>query len=242
VRIFVMGENRWRDEHEWPLTRTRYTRWFFHSEGDAGHAGGGLSPTGPGDEPPDRFLYDPRDPAPTVGGPTSLPALFLGTNSGPRDQRRVEERPDVLVYSSTPLEQPIEVTGPLTVTLYAATSAVDTDFVAKLMDVAPDGFSRILAEGILRARFRDGYASPRLVEPGEVYVFTIDLVATSNLFLAGHRLRVVLTSSSFPRFDRNPNTGHPLGVDGPADLRTAQQTIYHDSLRPSHILLPLIPR
>jgi uncharacterized protein len=242
VRIFVMGENRWRDEQDWPLARTRYTQWFLHSDGDAARAGGGLSPIKPADEPPDRYLYDPHDPAPTVGGPTSLPALFLGTNSGPRDQQRVEERPDVLVYTSVPLEQPTEVTGPLLVNLYAATTAPDTDFVAKLMDVSPDGVSRILAEGILRAQFRDGYDRPRPVQPGQVDAYSIDLAATSNLFLAGHRIRVAVTSSSFPRFDRNPNTGHPLGVDGPEDLRTAQQTIYHDSDLPSHILLPLISR
>jgi uncharacterized protein len=241
VRIFVMGENRWRDEQDWPLARTRYTRWFLHSDGNAAEAGGSLSPIGPAEERPDRYVYDPHDPAPTLGGPTSLPALFLGTNSGPRDQRRLEERADVLVYTSTALEKPMEVTGPLTITLYAATSAMDTDFIAKLMDVAPDGFSRILAEGTLRARFREGYDSPRPVKPGAVYAYLIDLVATSNVFLAGHRIRVAVTSSSFPRFDRNPNTGHPLGVDGPEDLRTAQQTIYHDHQRPSHILLPLIP-
>jgi putative CocE/NonD family hydrolase len=242
VRIFIMGENQWRDEQEWPLARTRYTRWFLHSDGAAGTSGGSLSPIPPAEEPPDRYLYDPQHPAPTVGGPTSLPALFLGTNSGPRDQRQVEERADVLVYTSAALEQPVEVTGPLTVTLYAATTAPDTDFVAKLMDVCPNGVSRILAEGIRRARFRDGYDHPQPLASGRVYEYTIDLVATSNLFLAGHRIRLALTSSSFPRFDRNPNTGNPLGVDGPEELRPARQAVFHDRERPSHILLPVIPR
>lgn len=242
VRIFVMGENRWREEDEWPLGRARPVRWFFHSEGDAAARAGSLSLEEPTDEPQDKFVYDPRDPAPTVGGPTSLPARLLRSNSGPLDQSKLEERPDVLTYTSAPLHRAVEVTGPLAVRLYAATTATDTDFVAKLIDVWPDGVARILAEGILRTRFRDGFQQPRLVEPGEVYAYTIDLVATSNVFLPGHRIRVTVTSSSFPRFDRNPNSGKPSGIDGPEDLRSACQTIFHDRARPSHILLPLVPR
>jgi putative CocE/NonD family hydrolase len=241
VRIFVMGENRWRDEDDWPLARTRYVAWYLH----AATAGGGtraLSPEPPGDEPPDAYVYDPSDPAPTVGGSTSLPALLFGNSSGPHDQRPVEQRKDVLVYTSAPLESPMETTGPLRVQLFAATDAPDTDFVAKLMDVGPDGESRILAEGLLRARFREGFERPRLVEAGAVLAYPIDLVATAHVFAAGHRVRVAITSSSFPRFDRNPNTGHALGVDGPDDLRPALQTIFHDRERPSHILLPVIPR
>lgn len=148
----------------------------------------------------------------------------------------------MLTYTSAPLQQPLEVTGPLEVVLYAATDAPDTDFVARLCDVYPDGTSRILAEGILRARSRDGFAGPSLVKPGEVYAYRINLVATSNLFKAGHRIRVDITSSSYPRFDRNSNTGNPVGQDGPADVRVAVQTIFHDAERPSHILLPVIPR
>jgi putative CocE/NonD family hydrolase len=235
VRIFVMGENRWRDEHEWPLARTRYTPWYFH-------AAGGLSEAAPAEEPPEEYVYDPRDPAPTVGGPTSLPALLFGMSSGPLDQRPVEKRADVLTFTSGPLERPLEATGPLQVLLFAATSAPDTDFVAKLMDVGPDGESRILAEGILRARFREGFERPRPVQPGAVHEYAIDLMATAHVFAAGHRVRVAVTSSSFPRFDRNPNTGHALGADGPLDLRPARQTVFHDRGRPSHILLPLIPR
>jgi putative CocE/NonD family hydrolase len=242
VRIFVMGENRWRNEPEWPLARARATPWYLHSSGDAGSAGGSLSPEPPGDEPMDVYLYDPRDPNPTIGGPTFLPGLFIGANAGPRDQRPVEVRPDVLVYTSAPLERPVEVTGPLSVALYAATSAPDTDFVARLIDVLPDGAARLLAEGILRARFREGYARPIPIEPNRVYAYEINLVATSNLFQAGHRIRVDVTSSSFPRFDRNPNTGHPLGVDGPDDLRPALQTIFHDGERASRIVLPIVGR
>lgn len=242
VRIFVMGENRWRDEKEWPLFRAQYIPWYLHSKGDAGSKGGKLSPDGPGQEPQDVYLYDPRNPTPTVGGPTLLPGLDVGANSGPRDQRPAEAPPDVLVYTSEPLEQPLEVTGPLTVILYATTSAPDTDFVARLCNVDPDGTSRILAEGILRARFREGTDLPRPIEPGKVYEYKINLVATSNLFKQGHRIRVDVTSSSFPRFDRNPNTGNALGEDGPEDLRPALQTLFHDSERPSHVLLPIIPR
>jgi putative CocE/NonD family hydrolase len=242
VRIFVMGENVWRDEQEWPPTRTQYIPWYLHSDGDAGNNGGVLSPEGLGQEPCDVYLYDPRNPVPTVGGPSFLPGLQLGANSGPKDQRQVEARTDVLVYSSLPLERPVEVTGPLTFILYAASSALDTDFVVRLCDVYPDGASRILAEGILRARFREGYDEPRPIEPGRVYAYEINLVATSNLFQVGHRIRVDITSSSFPRFDRNPNTGNPLGQDGSEGLRPAMQTIFHDAEHPSRIILPIIPR
>jgi putative CocE/NonD family hydrolase len=242
VRIFVMGENRWRDEREWPLSRTQYIPWYLHSDGDAGRASGLLSPQAPTEEPWDVYLYDPRDPAPTIGGPTFLPGLLLGANAGPRDQSPAEARPDVLVYTSAPLKEPVEVTGPLTVILYAATSAPDTDFVVRLCDVYPDGASRILAEGILRTRFRDGYDQPHPIESGQVYEYRINLVATSNLFQTDHRIRVDVTSSSFPRFDRNPNTGGALGQHGPEDLQPALQTIFHDGGRPSHILMPVIPR
>lgn len=240
VRLFVMGENRWRDEHEWPLSCAREQRWFFHSEGDAAGGGGALSRERPGDEPPDAYVYDPADPAPTIGGPTSLPATFMRTNSGPVDQRGVEERPDVLVYSSAQLQRPLEVTGPLTVILYAATSARDTDFVAKLCDVAPDGTSRILAEGVLRARYREGYERAVLVEPGSIYDYRIDLVATCNVFLSGHRVRVVVTSSSFPRFDRNSNTGRALGTDRAEDLVVARQRVFHDGAHASYVVLPVV--
>jgi putative CocE/NonD family hydrolase len=233
VRIFVMGLNRWRDESSWPLARARETPWFLR-----GHCR--LELDGPGDEAPDTNTYDPNDPAPTVGGPTSLPAKMMRSNSGPLDQARVEQREDVLVFTSPPLEEPVEVTGPISLILHAATSRRDTDFIAKLCDVWPDGRSLILSEGVIRARFREGFAAEELVEPGRAYEYRIDLVATSNVFLSGHRIRVVITSSSFPRLDRNPNTGAPLGVDGPDDFLAAQQTIYHDPVRPSRLLLPVV--
>jgi putative CocE/NonD family hydrolase len=235
VRIFVMGENRWRDEHEWPLARAQEQTWFLHGDGT-------LHRQPPGEEAAVEFVYDPADPAPTIGGPTSLPARFMRTNSGPMDQAPLESRGDVLIYSSAPLERPLEVTGPLAVVLYAATSAPDTDFVAKLCDVSPDGFSRILAEGVLRARYREGFDRPRPIEPGAPYKYRIDLVATSNVFLAGHQLRLLVTSSSFPRFDRNPNSGKPFATDTYDDLTPARQTVFHGAERASRLLLPVVDR
>lgn len=232
VRVFVMGENRWRNEETWPPARAAETAWFLR-------AGGRLSLDAPADEPADEYVYDPADPAPTIGGPTSLPARMMKTNTGPLDQRRLDERPDVLLYTSEPLDEALDVIGPLELVLYAATSAPDTDFVAKLIDVSPDGPSVILTEGVLRTRFREGFDREVLGEPGRAYEYAIALGATGNVFLPGHRLRLAITSSSFPRFDRNPNTGAPLGVDGPADLRAARQTIFHDSTRPSRLMLPV---
>lgn len=242
VRLFVMGENTWRDEEDWPPRGTRNVDWFLHSDGRAGSVGGSLSRRAPRREQSDSYLYDPRDPVPTVGGPTSLPGFAVSANAGPRDQRGVERRPDVLVYTSSPLPEPMEVTGHLTVRLHASSSARDTDFVARLMDVYPDGRSVLLAEGIVRARFRDGYESPDFIEPDTVYEYTIDLVATSNVFAPGHRVRVIITSSSFPRFDANANTGNAIGKDGPEDLRLALQTVFHDHEHPSRVSLPVVWR
>jgi len=235
VRIFVMGENRWREEDDWPLARASADPWYLR-------AGGRLTLDGPGDEPPDEYVYDPHDPAPTIGGPTSLPAKRMRVNSGPLDQSRLLDRPDVLAYTSDALDAPVEVTGPLSFVLHAATDSRDTDFVAKLVDISPEGEAIILAEGLLRARFRDGFDVEHLLDPGSVYAFTIDLAATSNVFLGGHRIGLLVTSSSFPRFDRNPNTGHALGVDAADDLRPARQTVFHDGQRPSHIVLPTVSR
>ncbi len=248
VRIFVMGENRWREEWEWPLARTQFTPWFLHSDGRANGAGysaagGSLDPAIPaGGEPADLYLYDPRQPVPTAGGATFLPSLRLGANAGPRIQREIEARGDVLVYSSMPLAQPLEVTGPVGFELWATTTAPDTDFVVRLCDVWPDGESRLACEGILRTRFHAGFEQPNLITPGRVYHYHIDLGPTSHVFLAGHRLRIDITSSSFPRFDVNPNTGRPLGVDGPTDVRPALQAVLHTSNFPSHVMLPVIPR
>ena len=235
VRIFVMGENRWRDLDDWPPPAAALTAWYLR-------AGGRLTREPPGEEEPDGYSYDPRDPAPTIGGPTSLPARMMKANSGPLDQARLVARADVLAFTTDPLDEPLEVTGDLELRLHAATSAPDTDFVAKLVDLGPDGTSVILAEGVLRARFRDGYERESLLEPDRPYDFRIDLAATSNVFLPEHRIQLLVTSSSFPRFDRNTNTGRPLGVDAEDDLVAARQVVFHDAARPSRLLLPVVRR
>ncbi len=239
VRLFVMGENRWRDEQEWPLARTQYTKYYFHSDGQANslHGDGLLSREVPsGQEKADQFLYDPDNPVPTHGGNL----MFKTTPAGPYDQSNIETRQDVLVYTTPPLTEDVEVTGPVKVTLYAASTATDTDFTAKLVDVHPDGKAYNLADGIIRARYMNSFEEAELLEPGKVYEYTIDLWATSNLFKKGHRIRLDISSSNFPRFDRNPNTGHAFAQD--AERQVARQTVHHSSAYPSHVVLPLIPR
>jgi len=236
VHIFVMGINTWRREEDWPLARTVYTPYYIRSDGKANTAAGDgvLSETSASEEEaPDTYAYDPADPVPSVGG------CFMGDGMGPRRQEQVERRQDVLVYTSAPLTEALEVTGPIRFVLYAATSGDDTDFTAKLCDVAPDGTSLNLAEGIVRGRFREDGKDTPLV-PGEVYRFEIDLWATSNVFLEGHRIRVQVSSSNFPQFDRNLNVYGPFAQQ--TEFKTAAQTIYHDAERPSHILLPVIPQ
>lgn len=237
VRIFVMGVNRWRDEEAWPLARTRYTPYYFHSDGHANtlHGDGRLSPEPPGAEPQDSYVSDPNNPVPSLGGKS----LGMGFLPGVYDQRPVEERPDVLCYTSAPLTADLEVTGPIAVTLYAVSSAPDTDWTAKLVDVHPDGYAHNLQEGIMRASYRLGPAvAPSPIRPGDVVEYTIDLWSTSNLFRAGHRIRVEIASSNFPHWDRNPNTGEPAAIV--TRLEPARQRILHDLARPSHILLPVV--
>jgi putative CocE/NonD family hydrolase len=240
VKIFVMGENVWRDETDWPLARARETRCYLRGGGRANTLGGDgwLSMEAPASEPADHFLYDPRNPVPTRGG--GLCCWQAAVPAGAYDQRPVEERPDVLVYTTPPLDAAVEVTGPIVVKLWARTSAPDTDFTAKLVDVEPNGYARNLTDGIIRARYRTSTSRPSFVEPGQAYEYTIDLVATSNVFKPGHRIRLEVSSSNFPRFDRNPNTGRPLDAD--AELRPAMQTVLHDAEHPSHVVLPLVPR
>jgi len=240
VRLFIMGDNVWRDEQEWPLARTQYTRYYLHSRGKANsvRGDGELSPETPGMEPPDRFLYDPRHPVPTRGGGLCCWAGALP--QGAYDQTPVKSREDVLVYTTPPLTADVEVTGPVLVTLYAASSAVDTDFTAKLVDVHPSGFAQNLTDGIIRARYRQSTARPEPIAPGQVYAYTIDLWATSNVFKAGHCIRLEISSSNFPRFDRNPNTGGDLAIE--TELVPAIQTVYHDGTYASHVTLPIIPR
>ena len=230
VRLFIMGENAWRDEHEFPLARTRYTNYYLRQ--------GTLSTDAPGAEEPAAYEYDPANPVPTIGG-----RLCCGNNQlppGPADQRPNEGRPDVLVFSTPPLANAVEATGWVKVTLYASSSAVDTDFTALLADVDPSGYARFLTDGIVRARYRNSTTHAEPIEPGKIYQYSIDLWATANLFKAGHRIRLYVSSSNFPRFDRNLNTGEPIGAS--SRLVKANQKIYHDAKYPSALVLPLIPR
>jgi hypothetical protein len=240
VRIFVMGENTWRDEETWPLERAAPTRYFLHSSGKANSASGNglLSLSVPRGEAVDSFVYDPANPAPTVGGPLCCDGAHLA--AGPRDQQDVESRPDVLVYSTGPLDQDTEVTGPVTLDLYVRSSAVDTDFTAKLVDVWPNGYAQNLTEGILRARYRESTAEATPLVPGKIYKLKIDLWATSNVFLRGHRVRLEVSSSNFPRFDRNLNTGKDAAAD--ATIAKAVNTILHDAAHPSALVLPVVAR
>jgi len=229
VRLFVMGINRWRDEDEWPLARTKYEKFPL---GSNGALGGEFA----NDSPPDTFVYDPRTPVPTMGGAVCCePKIFPW---GPMDQRPVERRRDVLTYTTSPLVSDLEVTGPIRVVLHVSSTAPDTDFTAKLVDVFPNGEARNLTDGILRLRYRESLETPKLMRPGEVYRIAIDAGVTSNVFRAGHRIRVEISSSNFPRFDRNPNTGLPVADE--KELRKATQTVYHDRDRHSWVLLPVI--
>lgn len=239
VSLFVLGENVWRAENEFPLARTRHTKYYLRSERGANGAGGdgALSLSPPKKERPDIFEYDPANPVPTVGG-----RLCCGDAipPGPFDQRPNESRQDVLVFSTPPLEKDVEVTGYVTVELYAATTARDTDFTAMLVDVSPDGYARYLTDGIARARYRTTTEKAEEVVPGKLYKYTIDLWATSNLFRAGHKIRLYVSSSNFPRFNRNLNTGEMNF--GASRMLKAQQTVYHEADHPSAVVLPIIPR
>jgi putative CocE/NonD family hydrolase len=225
-----MGANRWRDENEWPLARTRYTAVYLGS-------GGVLLEEPRGGDAPARFTFDPARPVPTLGGAVCCsPRLFPW---GPMDQRMVEARDDVLEYTTMPFESDYEVTGRVRAVLWVSTSAPDTDFTAKLLDVHPNGRAINLCDGILRLRYRNSLERPVLAKPGEVYRIVIEAGVTSNVFKSGHRLRIEISSSNFPRFDRNTNTGGRITEE--RVFRKASQTVWHGSQRPSHVLLPVIP-
>ena len=232
VKLFIMGANQWRFEHEWPLARTCYTDYFLHSSGGANtvNGDGQLSTTEPNGEPPDEFTYDPRDPVMSLMG--------LDSQSAPRDQSPLDSRTDVLVYQTQPLEHSIEITGTVEARLWAAASAPDTDFTVKLVDVHPSGRAINLTFGIIRAKYRDGYYTPTLMELRTPYEFVIRLRPTSVELGQGHRLRLDISSSDFPNFDRNHNTGKDFWSD--TELRVAHQTLFHDSIHPSRLVLPLV--
>lgn len=238
VEVFVMGENRWRGYEEWPVPGARTERWHLHADGL-------LAREKPSQSEPDEYDYDPRDPVPTVGGAILMAPIH---RPGARDQRPIEGRPDVLLYTSEPLGSDYTALGPVYATLHAASSAPDTDFVARLVDVYPDGRAIVVTDGILRASARESYPAPGAItptkpsniEPGRPYEYCVDLWATGITFKAGHRLRVEVTSSSFPRWERNPNTG----VDNARSARTevARQRLFHDPERPSHLALTIVER
>lgn len=241
VKMFVMGKNEWRSEDSWPLERAVSTRYYLHSGGKANTASGDgtLSVDVPHTEVVDSFVYDPANPVPTVGGPLCCNEQLL--LPGPRDQTQVETRRDVLVYSTPTLEHDVEVTGPVMLDLFARTSTLDTDFNAKLVDVGPDGFARNVTEGVLRARYREStMGMPQPTIPDKVYEYKIDLWATSNVFLTGHRIRLEVSSSNFPRFDRNLNTGRSASTD--TVFVKARNTILHDGVHPSALVLSVVPK
>jgi uncharacterized protein len=237
VQVFVMGENCWRGYEEWPVPGSHEEDWYLISDGSLRR-----EPGGSGDQPA-RYDYDPEDPVPTIGGSVLMADIH---RPGPRDQRPIESRPDVLVYTSPTLEDPYTVLGSVYVTLFAASSAPDTDFVARLVDVYPDGRAICVADGILRASARESYPAPGVVrpvapshiEPGDVYEYVIDLWATGLTFLPGHRMRVEITSSSHPRWERNLNTGESAVHSSRAEV--AHQTIFHDAGRRSRITLTVV--
>jgi len=240
VKIFVMGENVWREESEWPLRRARSTHYYLHSGGGANSSSGDgvLSVQVPGKEPFDSFVYDPRNPVPTTGGPLCCSREL---KSGPFDQGKVEARSDVLVYSAPFLKEPLEVTGPVKVVLYVSSDVPDTDFTAKLVDVYPDEKAYNLTEGILRMRRREGWdkLAPPL-QKDQIYRIEVDLIGTSNLFQKGHRIRLEISSSNFPRFDRNLNTGESV-LNG-RNIRVARNQVFHRGSHPSALVLPVVPR
>jgi uncharacterized protein len=236
VRIFVMGDNEWRDEREWPLARTQWTPFYLHSRGSANSrfGDGTLSINKPENEPTDTYQYDPAHPVPFITDPTSTQI------GGPDDYSAIERRDDVLVYMTEPLKEEIEVTGPIRMDLYASSSAPDTDFMAKLVDIWPSGFVQRLCDGMVRARFREGMDRPSLIEPGKIYKFSIDCWNTCQVFKAGHRIGMEISSSAFPKYDRNLNTGAPLGIT--TERAIAEQRIYHDEEHQSAVVLPIIPK
>jgi uncharacterized protein len=242
VRIFVMGIDQWRDEADWPLPDTHYVDYYLDSSGHANTAAGDgiLTLHHPDAAAVDSFPYDPADPVPTRGGRLMAPAAL--NQAGPVDQRSVEARHDVLCFTTPVLEEPVEVTGHVSLVIHAASTARDTDFTAKLVDVFPDGRAIYLTDGILRTRYRHSLAEPKLMEPDQVHELTIDVSVTSNVFLTGHQIRLEISSSNFPRYDRNTNTGREIARDGVDDIVAATNRIFHGPSHPSHLVLPIIRR
>ena len=241
LHLFIMGPNVWREEHEWPLARTRYTSFYLTSQGKANSAqgDGSLTALAPdkGKSKADHFVYDPVEPVPTRGGAICCDSNVLPP--GPLDQSGVERRSDVLVYTSPSLREDLEVTGPVRALLYVATSVNDTDFTAKLVDVPPAGAPRLVTDGIIRLRYRLSLSTSSFVKRNSPYQVSIDTGVTSYVFPAGHRIRLEVSSSNFPRFDRNLNTLEPV-ADAFKAIK-ANQTVFHEPKYPSALILPVIP-
>jgi len=236
VRIFVMGSNAWRDEQEWPLQRTRFTDFHLRSGGSANSRfGDGRLDTAPasGDEPADVYQYDPARPVPFLTDPVSSQI------GGPDDYAAIEQRGDVLCYTTDPLDADMELTGPVRLVLFASSSAVDTDFTAKLVDVHPGGFCQRLCDSVVRGRFREGNHREVPMAPGTVYQFDIDMWNTCQVIRAGHRVRLEVSSSAFPKYDRNLNTGEPIATA--TRMVVAENRVWHDAAHPSRLVLPVIP-
>ncbi|NOY43310.1 MAG: CocE/NonD family hydrolase [Planctomycetes bacterium] len=243
VHVFVMGRNKWRAAEDWPLPQTQFTKYYLHSGGkaNASSGDGSLSTQLPGKEPSDKYTYDPKDPTPSA-------AFTSGHIDGPVDISKSAARGDVLVYDTPVLTEDVELVGPITAQLFAATSCRDTDWMIRLADIYPDGRALFLGEGIMRARHRDpknhGEFNPyklSKIEPNQPYEYTIDFYRpTGNVFARGHRIRIEISSSYYPYFLRNPNSGED-NIGLAKSFRTAKQTVFHDAQRPSHVLLPVIP-
>lgn len=244
VRIFLMGANEWRDETDWPVPDAIVQEWHLRGDGRANSASGDgrLSREPAGHETADAFLADPRDPVPTIGGPTLNRGGGVGWMAGPFDQRPVEARADVLCYTSEPLARPLDVIGTVEAVLHVASSALDTDVTAKLVDVHPDGRAEILTDGILRLRYRRSLADPEPLEPGRVEEIRVLVGSTANRFLPGHRIRLDIAGSNFPRFDVNTNTGGVIASETMEEAVPAINRVFHDSARPSRLLLPVVER
>ena len=229
IKIFVMGENVWREENEWPLERTEYRPFYLHEDlslsSERSNARKGSL----------KYTYDPKDPVPTLGG-----NIMESSLRGPYDQSPLDGRKDVLRFITEPFDEPTEITGPITAELYAASDSKDTDFMAKLIVVKPDGMAFNLVDGVIRARYREGFTEEKLIEPGVVYKYSIDMWATSYLLSPGDRLRIDVTSSNFPRLARNLNTGAPFAKT--SEMKVANQVIHMSEQYPSQVVLPIIPR
>jgi putative CocE/NonD family hydrolase len=240
LHIFVIGPNVWREEHEWPLARMRLTPVYLNSRGHANSAtGDGVLQWFPTRaSPPDQFIYDPKNPVPTHGGSICCDPVLLPP--GPLDQSDIETRKDVLVYTSAPLANEMEVTGPIRVVLYVSTSVNDTDFTAKVVDVQKDGRALLVTDGIQRLRYRLALDQPVFVKKNDAYQISIDTGVTSWVFKPEHRVRLEVSSSNFPRFDRNMNSSRPNAYE--TRFTKARQTVLHAKGYPSEILLPVIPR